>query len=164
MRNISRTLQDPQTGIHMWERFTTKGIPKNAHKYVSYFSHYLLNMLPRSLPDVYDQYKYYLRNTDMVRVRGIGVHLDIFLAPHSGYRLRLLTFQTPYDMTQLTDNRLNDNSPTHPDGKIVQGCYKSNGKLMSNLQANEDGRYIVTMNDGLSNLFGDQKVISDSTD
>jgi hypothetical protein len=92
IKNISRTLQDLKMGVQMWEQFTTKGIPKNAHKYVSYFLHYLLNQLPRSVPSVEDPYKFYLWNMDYIHVWGIGIHLDIFVTPHSGYRLCLLLF------------------------------------------------------------------------
>ena len=114
MKMISRTMQDKETGIHQWERFTVQGIPEECRPMSSFVSYYMLNILPRGTPMSRDALMPYIRTTDMVRVRGIGYSLNFVLMPKSGFRLRLLMFQTPHDMRQLSidsDETLDENEP-----------------------------------------------------
>ena len=45
VRNVTRTLQNGDNGLFMYERFTLRGIPEPMHKYISSASHYLLNRI-----------------------------------------------------------------------------------------------------------------------
>jgi hypothetical protein len=48
--------------------------------------------------------------TDMIHAKGILINLQIALAPHSGYKLRLLLFQGPYEMTDMVPTEREDGS------------------------------------------------------
>src|SRR5579863_5453402 len=98
MNSICHTMQDPNTGLNIYEQFTTKGIEKKYHKYLLFSSHYMINILPRAGLDLADQYSKFLRTTDMVWARGLLINLQVQVAVHSGYRLHLIMFQTPYNM------------------------------------------------------------------
>ena len=96
----------------------------------------MLNILPRGSPCGRDMLVPFVRTTDMVRVRGIGYSLNFVLQPKSGFCIRLLMFQTPYDMQQLSehaevDNQLDDNKPTVDTKFSRQGSYSPNGCLLT---------------------------------
>ena len=136
MRMICHMVQNKDMGQIVWERFTTKGIPEEVHKLTSFGCHYMLNMLPRGIPMTQDVLIMYKRMTDMVRVCGIAIHLDFILQPKSGYNLRLILFQSPYNMQQLSEDytddcELYDNKPHIGNKFTKQGFYKPNGTLLT---------------------------------
>jgi len=104
------------------------------------------------------------RTTDMVRVRGIGYQMSFVLQPKSGFRLRLIMFQTPYDMEQLTESAtdsLSDNAPMFWSDKSVQGCFRPNGRMLTEFQK-EDERYLAAVTEGYAEIFGQQKKLFDN--
>ena len=167
MRMMCRTVQNKDTGQIVWERFTTKGIPEQVHQLTSFGCHYMLNMLPRGIPMTQDVLTTYKRMTDMVRVRGIAIHLDFILQPKSGYNLQLILFQSPYNMQQLSDDytedrELDDNKP-HPGNKFTkQGFYEPNGTLLTRFEKDENEQYSGVFHKGYGSLIGEQKKIFDN--
>lgn len=167
MRNICRTTQDAATGVHQWERFTTRGVPRKLHSVLAFTSYYLLNDLTRAKLNPTDKYSYFLRTTDMVRAKGISVNLRIQVQPNSGYKLRLLMFQGPYDMVDMSGGEgeevLQDNMPSNPAEFARQGCYTPNGSIMTKFVKNDDDEIeYYAIKPGYTKLFGPQRPNLDS--
>jgi len=100
----------------------------------------------------------------MVRIRGIGYQMSFVLQPKSGFRLRLIMFQTPYDMEQLTDTApesLSDNAPYFSTDTSKQGCFSPNGRLLTEFQK-EDDHYLSAVTAGYAEIFGQQKKLFDN--
>jgi len=101
---------------------------------------------------------------DMVRVWGIGYQMSFVLQPKSGFRLRLIMFQTPYNMEQLSKSAsdlLTDNAPIFSTDTSKQGCFRPNGWLLTEFQR-EGKHYLSAVTEGYAEIFGQQKKLFDN--
>jgi len=131
----------------------------------SFESHYMLNILPCGVPMSRDSLMPFIRTTDMVRVRGIGYSLNFVLRPKSGFKIRLLMFQTLYDMRQLSescDNPMGENKPYLNSKHSIQGGYQPNGKMLCMFKTDDNGLYRANIREEFAYLFGPQKKIYDN--
>lgn len=109
----------------------------------------------------------YKQMTDMIRVRGIAVHLDFILQPKSGFKLRFILFQSPYDMDQLSsdftdENKLGDNKPSYGNNFTKQGFYEPNRTLLTRFEKDQNGEYLAAFHKGYRSHFREQKKIFDN--
>lgn len=104
-----------------------------------YGCHYMLNGIIRpKMGDERIQLNWF-RRTDMVRGTGIQLHLDFQLQPKSGFKVRVILFQSPKDMDQLTDgDEEHDNSAQNPTAACPQGFFDLNGSVLTQFVENED--------------------------
>jgi hypothetical protein len=75
MKNVMRTLQDPDSGVQQWEWFTTASIPLMLHHATAFEMHYMLNVIPRATMAYTDKFTMYYQTTNMIHAKGILINL-----------------------------------------------------------------------------------------
>jgi hypothetical protein len=111
-------------------------MPDITHKYAAFVCHYMINRLERLEPFHLASVLPQNRTTDWVRVKGVCVNLDIVVQPRCGFRLRIVVFQTPHDLSVTVENAANNvsnNASFDATLPCKQGGYKLNGKLFTQL-------------------------------
>ena len=95
---------DRDSNKPLYERFTTKGIPKDCLQAVSFASRYCLNYISNALtiqrsnrPNVSNDSDvrrslHQFQRSDLIRATGIRYHLDMAVMPRSGYKVKVVMF------------------------------------------------------------------------
>jgi len=78
---VTRTLAYKDTKQLKYERVSTEGVNKNALSYISFTSHYLINIIDHTPPFIWSTLHHYNRKLDMVYASGFRMHLDIAVFP-----------------------------------------------------------------------------------
>jgi hypothetical protein len=153
-----------ENGRHLWERFTTAGMPRDTLPFASFASRYCLNYLEHnglSLKDSLTKRSLHqFRNSDLVRATGIRYHLDISIQPKSAYKLRILMFQSPKgwdDLTQILDNDgervlVGDGEGYGITKRNPQGGFNTEGVWFTKIRRTENGAE-TAIHPGFSDLF-----------
>ena len=97
MSYVTRTTSERESGKLLYEKITTKGLGKKFLPYISFSSHYNINMLDRYAPFHPSNVYHFTRKWDMVRVCGIRTHLNICVTPKSGFRIQIIMMQSNID-------------------------------------------------------------------
>jgi len=144
---ISRSLGRDEGG-ECDEIISTKGFNNDQVGVMSFTCHYLINQIQKSFPTIPDRRLYYKRSSDMIRLRGVQVKARIVLGPRSGFRVRAIIFQTPFDIDDMSsdeDHPVDGNGaipngvPVNGGDKYLQGHYTPNMELYSSGFAKSDG-------------------------
>jgi hypothetical protein len=139
LKNIVRTTCDEHDGKHLWERFTTKGVVRDSAPFSSFICHYYINQIPRTEAFTDDLLLSWARSTDMIRVTGIRLSLDVGVSPKSGWRVRLMLVQSPLDFYGLTGEVDMENGSYDGDDDIPQGGYNLNGNWFTRINNTPNG-------------------------
>ena len=174
MKEVVRTTREPVTGHFKWEMFTTRGIPRDFHKYVAYACHYMINRLERVEPFNTTSLLPHFRTSDWVRVKGISTKLDVVVQPKSGFRLRFLMWQGPDTIDTICANYIGDvpnNKSFDGTDECLQGGYHLNGRLLTqhrnvprDVATNERGGVETCLDSMYADLFNFQKKMYDHVD
>ena len=157
IKNICRTTSSETDGRLLYERFTTKGYDKKASKYSSFAANYTINKVPRADVFTNESLLSWFCNSDMIRVTGIRLELNIGVSPKSGWRVRLLLIQSPLDMSQITGYQESNNYAYYPDEpNNPQGGFTLNGGSFTQVHGEPD-RYEASIVDKYKNLFKFQR-------
>ncbi len=74
----------------------THGFPKECLEFIAFASHYQINELDRIPTNNTGVLQPFWRKANMVRARGIRMHLNVAVAPRSAFRVHVILFQTPF--------------------------------------------------------------------
>jgi hypothetical protein len=127
LKRISRTTRHAEDASELWERFTTKGVPKEDHQYLSFGAHYMLNEIPKADPFTDKALYSYYRTTDMVRCTGIALNLNLFVNPCSGWKFRVMVVQSPIWINDMGVGDVEDQRPKDPTLAMKHGYYALSG-------------------------------------
>src|SRR6266850_213420 len=83
IHNITKTTCNGGDAQHLWERFTTKVIDHEHSPFSLFIFYYLLNYIPQPKSFTDDQLLSWSHTSDMVRVTGIQIQLDLSGSPKS---------------------------------------------------------------------------------
>lgn len=93
----------------------------------------------------------------MVRLTGLQVSNKIIVAPKSGFRVRMLVFQTPHTMSELLGSDVDDNHHMVATDKHIQGYFESNGQHLTTIVKDQNGIIRQAfINDQFNSLFDNQ--------
>ena len=156
---ISRTIKD-QDGKARYEFVSTAGIPKKQIASLVFCSYYMISHIPRAVFDLQDRRRYWRRIGDMVRLTGVHVKLQMILKPMSGFRVRMLMFQTLFHMKDMMGTSdlagTADNEASSPSKDVSQGAFDGNAEIMSRLVIDDEGDYTCFLSDKYQKLFEKQ--------
>ena len=163
---MDRTTRDRTSGTFKWEMFTTRGIDRPLHKYLSFACHYMINRLERSKPFTANQLMPHYRNSDWVRVKGISAKLDIVVQPLSGFKVRAIMFQSSHTMNEINDNaedEVPDNHAFDSSAECRYGGYDLNGRLLTQFVHRDDvPEFECGLHSFYADMFGFQKKTYDT--
>ena len=136
---VTRTTSKRKNGKMLWERFTTKPINAEVIPFAAFQTHYNLSLIEGVAhhTDLGDQHHY--RKSDLIRCTGIRMHFDISIMPKSGYKLRIMLLQTPYEWTTLAPVDANDGKPFPANQGNPQGGYDLMGDWFTQLHVTDTG-------------------------
>jgi hypothetical protein len=156
MSYVTRTTSEQETGKLLYEKITTKGLGKKFLPYISFSSHYNINMLDRYAPFHPSNVHHFARKSDMVRVCGIRTHLDICVTPKSGFRVRIIMMQSNIDWADMAGEDALNNWRWR-NGRFPQGGYDPNAQVFTQAHVGEDNAMEVGIHPHCSNLFEFQR-------
>jgi hypothetical protein len=153
------------TGGHLYETFNTFGVSKNDVRALGFSSYYMTSGIDKSVDSMDDRRRYWRRNSDMVRLRGLQVSTRMIIKAKSGFRVRMIVFQTPYNMGQiLGDASIPDNRHEDADDDVIQGRFNCNAQIMTTVVKSDTGEIQQSyINDKFHNLFDKQVRIAQHT-
>lgn len=166
MKLISRTLKDENRNPH-YEFVTTRGLSKKSVVCASFVSYYMVSHIPRSVPEPGDRVRYWKRNSDMARLTGLQVKVEMIVKPKSGFRVRLLLIQTPFDMADMTSESDTENNQARIGTRNdPQGSFASSLQYMSSVLEETDENGVTSLTASVSNRFSGlfDRQLKDQTD
>jgi hypothetical protein len=109
LKNIVRMTCDEGDGKHLWERFTIKGVLCNSALFSSFIYHYLINHIYHLESFTDERLLSWSQSTDLIRVIGICLSLNVRVSLKSGWHVQLMLVQSPLDFQGLTGRIDRDN-------------------------------------------------------
>jgi hypothetical protein len=140
-----------------WEMFSLRGLHPKVQPAVAFACHYQLNVLQRASPYDEESLHPYLRKSDMVRCTGISLSFEMRIEPKSGFRLRVLLFQTPYELKAMTHGKCHSNHVKLDAEGNPQGYFEPNASFFTNIHKEDDGGYQVCIAPEYKNMFKEQR-------
>ena len=131
---------------------------------VIFASHYLVNVLPRADIAAEENALPYFRTTDFVRGTGMSLSLDIRMKPRSGFRFRIIIFQTPYGLAEIAEEHkdvIRNNGSFPGSTTNPQGGYSCNSGIVSQ-HAEANNGLLCRLTSPYAELFKDQKATFDT--
>ncbi|KAI9430301.1 hypothetical protein H4582DRAFT_2063942 [Lactarius indigo] len=117
--------------------------------------------LERASFDLQDRRRYWRRRSDMVRVMGIQIKTTFVVNPKSGFRVRMIVFQSPSELQGVLGTPNTSHAATD---KLQMGYFSPNATVMSEVNANMDGTIqSAALTDQFAPLFARQMQARDQT-
>jgi hypothetical protein len=173
---VMRTTKGKDSHETLYERFTTKGIAKEALPFVSFASRYCLNYIEHTGYGSSSAHAkvmlHNFRRSDLVRCTGIRYHLDVSIKPKSGFKLRVLMFQSVKGWDDINNELYNEDSDdVHVgDGEAYEsqvgdkkGGFNLQGAWFTKIRNNQNGTEAV-IHPAYAGLFPWQKKTYDHLD
>ncbi len=104
----TQTTCDSDNLHHLWERFTTHGVPCASLPFCSFATHYCINYVEHTnAPSNASHERRMLHQywtSNLIQATGIQYHLDMSIAPKSDFRLRIMLVQSHLGWNDINDD------------------------------------------------------------